>query len=196
MHFYEYFEWLCKCARVSIPDAYNAAGINKGTVSRWKTAYEKGKPTSPAMKPITAFSAYFKIPVDYFFDMKWKDGLSAEKWIMRGALFAQKRKISAKSCEDVARGAAVSTEDVREFEEFGRPVDVTALYVMCDVIGVEMKDICSDAEVYIRDNPELAAFYFETKDEFSKDEIEGMWNDIEEYKKYVIARERNKKARK
>ena len=147
MHFYEYFEWLCKCKGVTIPQAYNGAGINKGTVSRWRTAFAEGTPVNPATKAAVAISRYFDVPIMFVYDMKWADGVSANEWIARGARFADLRKQYGFSDSKAATMAALPVEAVQNFENYGVPVDVSAIIVMCNSMGFDT------AEIYGEDAP-------------------------------------------
>lgn len=144
MHFYEYFEWLCRCKGVTVPQAYNGAGINKGTVSRWRSAFADGTPVNPATKAAVAIGRYFDVPIMFVYDMKWSDGVLADEWIARGERFANLRKQYGFTDSKAATMAALSENELRNFEEYGVPIDVSAIIVMCNSMGFSSADVYGD----------------------------------------------------
>ena len=142
MHFYEYFEWLCKCKGLTIPQAYNGANINKGTISRWRSAFADGIEVHPATKAAIALSRYFNIPIMNVYDMQWSDGVCAEEWIARGARFRSFRELYGYSDSKVAKIALLSENDVFNFENYGVPIPVSAIAVMCNAMSIPYSDVC------------------------------------------------------
>lgn len=74
MHIYDKIEYLCGLKGVTIPEAYKAMGINKGTVSLWKSARDRGQSIDPSSKNAIKMSEYFGYPTDFFLHENSFDG--------------------------------------------------------------------------------------------------------------------------
>ncbi len=66
MHIYDKFEYLCKLKGVTEATAYKEMGINKGTISLWRTARDNNEHVTPSTKNAVKLSKYFGYPTDYF----------------------------------------------------------------------------------------------------------------------------------
>lgn len=199
MHFYEYFEWLCKANNVSVPQAYNGAIINKGTVSRWRSACADGVAAVPSTKVALALSKYFNIPLVYIFDMKWKDGVEASEWIERGKKFQQLRIRSGYSDSKAASMAMLTEKQLSDFEECGIPISEDALVVLCDSIGVNTTDVFESAKESAKNGfvkPDIrAAFFGAYADDLTPEERDGLWRDAQDFAKFRAEQMRKEKKR-
>lgn len=65
MHIYDKFVFLCEAKGVDEVTAYKEAGINKGTISLWRTAKKNGEEKIPSTKIAVKLSDYFEVPMAY-----------------------------------------------------------------------------------------------------------------------------------
>lgn len=109
MHFYQWFAWLCEKKHVTIPEAYNAIGINKGTVSKWKSACEAGKEALPSMKIAKGMAEYFGMSVEDILQMDEREA---------SAKMLQSLRDEDRALLDVAKG--MTPEQVKLMTEFAK----------------------------------------------------------------------------
>ena len=137
MHYYEYFQWLCKCTGVDEPTAYKGCGLNRSSVSRWRSAMIEGREVQPSGKAAAGISKYFHIPAEYVFSMTDIFGLSPTDYVLMGNLYSRERNKRGIKIDRAVDGEIVTVNELSAFEENGTPLSETQLTVICGLIGAD-----------------------------------------------------------
>lgn len=140
MHYYEYFLWLCKMRNISESKASKELDINKSSVSRWRTAFAQGKEMSFSRKAAVALSEYFHVPLENILNMQDERGLTADDWAAMGTLFHAERASRGIPVENAVDGAAVTAEQLSDFEKNGTPLTLQQMDTVCGLIGTTAPD--------------------------------------------------------
>lgn len=96
--YWETFDNLCKDNHVSYAEVARQTDISKATISAWK----KGEYTPKADK-LQRISAYFRVPMDYFFSVKAINQIRSDAEDEKQKLFALIEKIDPKRYENIKR---------------------------------------------------------------------------------------------
>lgn len=141
MHYYEYFLWLCKMRNISEAKASKELGVNKSSISRWRTAFAQGKEMSFGRKAAVALSEYFHVPLENVLNMQDEHGLTSDDWAAMGTLFHTERTSRGIPVEKAVDGAVVTAEQLASFEKNGTPLSTSQLEVICGLIGTTAPDL-------------------------------------------------------
>ena len=66
MHLYVKYQQLCAAKGVDETEAYKEMGLNKGTVSVWRTDCAKGKESGLSMTTAEKMAEYFGVSIAFF----------------------------------------------------------------------------------------------------------------------------------
>ena len=137
MHFYQYFQWLCRYAGVDEPTAYKGCGLNRSSVSRWRTAMSENREIAPSAKAAFGIAAFFGVPAESVSAMKDARGLSPQDWLMIGTEYRNQRELRGIQLERAADGDVVTQEELKAFECDGIPLTDSQLVTVCGLIGAD-----------------------------------------------------------
>lgn len=143
MHFYKYLEWLCKSRGVTIPTVYNAQKINKGTISKWRSACEAGEQIHPSAIISRKLSTYFGIPLDNIFAMQDEYGLTLEDWRLMGQLYGEHIGHIGKTLSDCVDGKTITLDNAAAFVESGLSLSLRQLDILCGLAETTAPDLFS-----------------------------------------------------
>lgn len=208
VHFYDYFQWLCRCAGVDEPTAYKGCGLNRSSVSRWRSALADGRDMSPSAKAASGIAAYFGIPADWVFTMTDKYGMSPQDWAWMGSSYKACREMHGISRGRATDGDIVSEEALATFEENGIPLLQNQLVVICGLIGEDPTVVFSawadriwlDSKKAPTDNGERvddvrAAFFGGIEEGLSKEEADALWDEARDYARFKAEQMRKQKKK-
>ena len=141
--FYRYYLWLCMSKGVTSYAAYTSMKINKGTISRWKQADERGEDILPSTKIAVKLADYFGIPIDSIMRKEDKYGFSRIEWGMMGDSFGRHRRLQQKDIKEFTQWSTLSEYDILNFETGKASIPLSELDVLAGVLGLTAEAVFS-----------------------------------------------------
>lgn len=141
MHYYEYFQWLCKMRDVAESEAYKGCGINKSSVSRWRKAMSENREMNMGAKAAQGISNYFHIPVENVLNMEDEYGLTPDDWRAMGHLYENHIQAVGKNVSECVDGDVVTAKEAEGFIQDGTPVSLSQLNVLCGFANTTAPDL-------------------------------------------------------
>lgn len=210
MHYYEYFQWLCRSANVDDVAAYKGCNLNRSSYSRWKSAYSEGREIKMSAKAAQGIADFFHIPVGNVLMMEDAYGLSVEDWKAMGFAYSGYRASLGASVEYVAVSSEIHESRIIAFEKEGITLSKQELIILCGVLnGATLEDVFHGYAMYFdgKEDANLkgqtnnqdcvqAAFFGGYADDLTTDEREGLWKDAQDFARFRAEQIRKEKKSK